>query len=225
MQVVFQAVEIARLAGTVPRSTLKAGRRLEGAQRRKRLEIAMNKKKSLLEKLSAKSNRLDVAARKKEICILTHRFRKLSIEKHNCNEKDPEPTQQVKEFEHLDFVDQEIEATGYMLGGISLEKDLVQTAVSEMSMVPTHSAQLKLFNKISIKQQQLAYEKSETCRCYHVDQKKPGLTDGMRVPGDMLAWEKEAHSWLEGYKFNGNKDQQRSTNFDFGKELLEHLRL
>ena len=58
----------------------------------------MNKKKSLLEKLSAKSNRLDVAARKKEICILTHRFRKLSIEKHNCNEKDPEPTQQVKEF-------------------------------------------------------------------------------------------------------------------------------
>ena len=108
-----------------------------------------------------------------------------------------------------------------MLGGISLEKDLVQTAVSEMSMVPTHSAQLKLFNKISIKQQQLAYEKSETCRCYHVDQKKPGLTDGMRVPGDMLTWEKEAHSWLEGYKFNGNKDQQTSTNFDFGEELLE----
>ena len=87
-----KAVEMARLAGTVPRSTLKAGRRLEGAQRRKRLEIAMNKKKSLLEKLSAKSNRLDVAARKKEICILTHRFRKLNIEKHNCTEKDPEPT-------------------------------------------------------------------------------------------------------------------------------------
>ena len=188
-------MEIARLAGTVPRSTLKAGRRLEGAQKRKRLEIAIHKKKTLLEKLSAKSNRLDVAARKKDISILTHRFRKLNIEKHNCTEKDPEPTQQVQELEHLDCVEQEIEATGYMLGGISLEKELVQTAVSDMSMVPTHSAQFKLFTKISIKQQQLAYKKSETCRCYHVDHKNPGLTDGMRVPGDMLAWEKEAHSW------------------------------
>ena len=147
-------MEIARLAGTVPRSTLKAGRRLEGAQKRKRLEIAMHKKKTLLEKLSAKSNRLDVAAMKKDMCILTHRFRKLNIQKSNCTEKDPEPTQQVQEFEHLDCVEQEMETTGYMLGGISLEKDLVQTAVSEISMVPTHSAQLKLFN--SIKQQQLA---------------------------------------------------------------------
>ena len=173
-----KAVEIARLAGTVPRSTLEDGW-MDGAQKRRRLEIAMAQKKALLERLFAKSTRLNGAARKKEICILNLRFRKLNI-----NNEYIESTQPVQEVESLDSVEQEVEVTGYMLGGISLGKDLsacsvdldivinynqqevstmVQTGIQELPVPQTHSAQLRMFDKIRALQQQLSGRKGGTC--------------------------------------------------------------
>ena len=137
-----KAVVIARLAGTIPRSTLKAGRRLDGARKRKRLDIAMVQKKALLERLAAKSTRLDVAARKKEIYILNYRFRKLNIGNEYVK-KAPESPQSAQESESLDNVEQEVEATGYMLGGISLGKVL-----SACDQIPACDGDLDIVNVV-----------------------------------------------------------------------------
>ena len=124
-----------------------------------------------------------------------------------------------------------MEVTGYMLGGISLGKDLsacsvdldivtnynqkkvstmVKTGKQELPVPHTHSAQLRMFDKIRVLQQQLAGRKGGTC------------LDSMRGPVGMQAWEEEAHSWVEEFNIDENKDQIRSANFDFGVELMEH---
>ena len=77
-----------------------------------------------------------------------------------------------------------MEVTGYMLGGISLGKDLsacsvdldivinynqqevstmVQTGIQELPVPQTHSAQLRMFDKIRALQQQLSGRKGGTC--------------------------------------------------------------
>ena len=134
-----------------------------------------------------------------------------------------------------------MEATWYMFGGISLGKVLsacdqipacdgdldivnvvktnnnqqevatiVQTAIQELPVPNTHSTQLIMLNKISLLQQQLACSEGQ---------------DGRVELGGMLAWEKEAHSWVDRFDIKENNDQYRSTSFDFGEELMEHLLL